>query len=509
METDKNNNKLKINNSSQVKEKVNSRIEKKNTGRFMKLVNTNLYLNEYNYYFKNIIKMNKIRQEKIRENKKKAELAQKKNLLPKMLYFNKFLNDEEKKNVVNRQTINSNINKINKARNLNNFQTECISSENRPIAYKKIEKAIIAKNIEEHNKSHIKKTIKAFDDLIKYVDNFEFQDKKPNLNLIIDTNNQRYFSDLLNEKINDDKDEEEIIKVENYNFEEYKKNYRNAKAKLNKKNPNSNINLKKINSQENLNNNYSEDFKKVNDNIYITTSTHLNKENNQNQSNQTIQNNTTNNEDKSFQINEVYNSFDANNINNKSDISKPKKNKLIINNMTLISDDALIDKIKNIGRDFKNGLYFNEYGKFKFTELGLNYPNSVDKFKKIPDYKGTDVEEKKLFKYKSTITNPKYNYTNIGTFNEKFNHDLADISTYYGKEYSKGRFLRNPLVSKYSKYIPNYAQYKDLKSIENIYIIKNKYKFRLKPLINNKKGNFDKLANNVYKREHKNDSFMK
>ena len=496
METDKNNSKLNINNSSKKKEKTNTKREKKIPNKYIKFIKTNLYLNEYNYYFKNAIKMNKIRQEKIKENKKKAEIAQKSNILPKMLYFNKYLNNDIKKNLLNKKEINSNMNVIKKNPNKINFQTECISSENRPIAYKKIEKAIIAKNIEEHNKSHIKKTIKAFDDLIKYVDNFQFQNKKPDLYLIIDKNNEKNLSDILNKKENEDKDEEEIIKVENYNFDEYKQNYR--KAKLNKKGSNSHINLKAYSSHKALDNNYLEDFKNINDNIYLTSSNYLNKINNQNQ------NNTTITEDKTIQYNELYNSFDN---NNKRNIFKPKKNKLIINNMTLISDDSLINKIKSTGRDFKKGLYFNEFGKFKFTELGLNYPNSVDKYKKIPDYKGTDLEEQKLFKYKSTITNPKYNYTNIGTFNEKFNHDLSDISTYYGKESSKGRFLRNPLVSKYSKYIPYYEQYKDLKCIENRYAIKNKYKFRLKPLINNKKNNFDKLANNVYKKEHKNEFF--
>ena len=175
--------------------------------------------------------------------------------------------------------------------------------------------------------------------------------------------------------------------------------------------------------------------------------------------------------------------------------------------MTIISDDSLVNKIKNIGRDFKNGLYFNEYGKFKFTELGLNYPNSIDKYKKIPDYQGNDLEEKEVFNYRRAVTNPKYNYTNIGSFNEKFNNDLSDISTFYGKESSKGRFLRNPLVTKYSKYIPNYDKYKDLKFIENRYISKNRYKFRLKPLINNKKNNFDKLGNYVYENEHKQEYF--
>ena len=176
--------------------------------------------------------------------------------------------------------------------------------------------------------------------------------------------------------------------------------------------------------------------------------------------------------------------------------------------MALISDDLLVNKIKNVGRDFKNGLYFNEYGKYKYTELGLNYPNSVDKYKKIPDYKGDDIEERIIFNYRSKVTNVKDNYTNIGTFNEKFNNDLSDISTFYGKQYSKGRFLRNPLVSKYGKFIPNYEKYKALKLIENKYNSKNKYKFRLKPLTINKKNNFDKLATIIFKKEHKRENFF-
>ena len=125
------------------------------------------------------------------------------------------------------------------------------------------------------------------------------------------------------------------------------------------------------------------------------------------------------------------------------------------------------------------------------------------KYKKFPDYKGNDLEEKRMFNYKSKITNPRYNYTNIGSFNDKFNKDLSEISNYYGKEQAKGRFVRNPLISMFSKYIPNYEQYKDLKFIENRYTSGNRYMFRLKSLINNKKNNFDRLADNIYKKEHK------
>ena len=501
MERDLSKRKLKKNNSSSQKKGLKcQKKEKRSPNKYIKFIKTNLYLNEYNYFFKNAIKMNKLREEKIKEYKQNSEMTRKNNILPKMLYFNKFLNNE-KKNFSNKKHNNINTNKSNtitKAYTTNSINlTECISSENRQDGYRKIEKAIIAKNIEEHNKSHIKKTIKAFDDLIKYIDNFKFQNRTSNLKLLInqDKDKDNNKSDILNDKENDDDDiaEDDIIKVENFNYDEFKEKYKQEKLS---KNSNSQINLKTFNNQRILEKNSSDDFRIIKniqnnnnkDNIYLTAANNIIKK-------RIIKGNLTNNQQK-----ELSNSFD----NTKKKI---EKNELIINNMTLISDDTLVNKIKQVGRDFKKGLYFEEYGKFKFTELGLNYPNSVDKYKKIPDYQGTDLEEKKIFKYKSAITNPKYNYTNIGSFNEKFNHDLSDISTYYGKENSKGRFIRNPLVSKYSKYIPNYQKYKDIKFIENRYIFKNKYKFRLKPLVNNRKNNFDKLANNVYKKEHKNDFF--
>ena len=498
METDKSKDKSKNNNNSlHKKDQESQRGIKQNPNKYKKYVKTNLYLNEYNYYFKNAIKMNKIREEKFKEYKLKIEKARKNNILPKMLYFNKFLNNDTKKNSQIKKIYNQkaliNANKSNKSK-LNN---ECITSESRPLAYKKIEKAIIAKNIEEHNKSHIKKTFKAFDDLIKYVDNFRFQKRRPNLNLIITENNDNIISDVFdaNEKENNSEDEEEVTNIENYNYDEFKQKYKDAKI-----NSNSQANLKTFNNERILENNYSENFKNMDENnndsnIYITASNYLKK----NKEKDDIISNKNNY--KTLEKSEKSNSFDNKKKKN------PEKKKLFINNMTIISDDSLINKIKNIGRDFKNGLYFNEYGKFKFTELGLNYPNSVDKYKKIPDYQGNDLEEKEVFNYRRAVTNPKYNYTNIGSFNEKFNNDLSDISTFYGKESSKGRFLRNPLVTKYSKYIPNYDKYKDLKFIENRYISKNRYKFRLKPLINNKKNNFDKLGNYVYENEHKQEYF--
>ena len=95
MEKETNNNKSKMSNSLE-KEGKNLSKEKSKSNANFKFVKTNLYLNDYNYYYRNAIKMNKIREEKIKEIKMKNETERKKNLLPKMLYFNKFLNVDEK-----------------------------------------------------------------------------------------------------------------------------------------------------------------------------------------------------------------------------------------------------------------------------------------------------------------------------------------------------------------------------------------------------------------------------
>ena len=493
---------IQINSSPEIKtqrsnRKEKSKVKQKKPKNETKFIKTNLYLNDNNYYFKNAIKMNKLREEKYKENKLKTENLKKNNNLPKMLYFNRFLNNDIKKFFSTKKS-NDGGSKINTNSNITNTnisnltsnrnKDQCASTDNRTYAYKKIEKAILAKNIEENSKSHINKTIKAFDELIKCVDNFEFQKKSPELKIKIEpTNDQKVGNNIEEENYANANDEDEELKVENYNFDEYKEQCKSKK--LNEVNNRSQIEINQKEKVDLLLNNFSEEFKNLNDNIYITLPSYISKKTN-------TENNA--NDNSKIKQKDLFNSFDNNIIKTNNN-----KKELRINNMTLISDDSLFNKIKKVGRDFKNGLYFNEYGRFKFTELGLSYPKSVNKYKKIPDYSGKDLEEKKVFKYMSIVSNPKYNYTNIGTFNEKFNHDLSDISTYYGKEYSKGRFIRNPLVSKFSKYIPNYAKYKDLKLIENKYTYKNKYKFRLKPLISNTKNNFDRLANNVYQKEHK------
>ena len=451
-----------------------------NSEKDIRFIQTNFYLNDYNYYNKNILKMNKLREEKIKEHKKTIDNDKKANIMPKMLYFNKFFHSKpkiyQKNNLriipnpksTENSTIQKNISKINKNEE-----------------YEKIEHAIKSKSIEQNSKRHIKKTIKAFDDLLQYVDGFKIKNREKRLRLLLSENNKD--NNIDKNKGNTDDDEEDL-NVENYNFDEYRQ-----KCKDEKKKHIGNISKTEIDlDSPDMINDLDMQMKtnlllndNNNDNIYIT------------QNFRTVENS------KNKSIND--------NKNKKNYVGRNKLNKihdkknLTINDMILISDDSLANKIKNIRKNFKKDLYFNtnNFGKFKFTELGLHYPSSFDKYKKFPDYKGNDLEEKRMFNYKSKITNPRYNYTNIGSFNDKFNKDLSEISNYYGKEQAKGRFVRNPLISMFSKYIPNYEQYKDLKFIENRYTSGNKYMFRLKSLINNRKNNFDRLADNIYKKEHK------
>jgi len=453
-----------------------------NSEKDIRFIQTNFYLNDYNYYNKNILKMNKLREQKIKEHKKTIDNNKKTNLMPKMLYFNKFIHNKPKIF----QKYNTRISPNPKTSENSRIQ-KSISKINNNEEYEKIELAIKSKSIEQNSKRHIKKTIKAFDDLLQYVDGFKIKNREKRLRLLLSENNKDNNNIDENKGDTDDDDEEEI-NVENYNFDEYRQKYKDEKKKhieniskteidLDSPNMINDIDMQiKTNLLLNDNNN---------DNIYIT------------QNFRTVEN-SKNKSSNDSQIKKNY--VERNKLSKIHD----KKN-LTINDMILISDDSLANKIKNIRKNFKKDLYFNtnNFGKFKFTELGLHYPSSFDKYKKFPDYKGNDLEERRMFNYKTKITNPRYNYTNIGSFNDKFNKDLSKISNYYGKEQAKGRFVRNPLISMFSKYIPNYEQYKDLKFIENRYTSGNKYMFRLKSLINNRKNNFDRLADNIYKKEHK------
>ena len=484
MKFNKNQNEEKKNKSTDKKEKTIIKNHNTNSLKDIRFIQTNYYLNDYNFYNKNNLKMLKLREEKIKEHKKKIDTEKKNNLMPKMLYFNKFINSETKR--FSKNIFKSSPNTLSK-NEINNLKY--LSNTHRNEDYNTIKNAIITKSIEQKSKRHIKRTIKAFDELLTCVDGLNLRNRDKRLQMML--NNNKDF-DNNNNKDNNENDDDEF-NVENYNFDEYKQKYKNEKIQKRNNTSQTGDIIDSENAINDIDMHIDEHLIKNiqyrnNDNIYITAP--------------------------KTDIDENKTINDSSMRQNKSTINKEKRTKnkikfnnkfLTINNMIVISDDSLVKQIKNLRKNFKKELYFNtnNFGKFKITEPGLNYPNSFDKNRKYPEYKGNDVQEKIMFNYKSKVTNPRYNYNNIGTFNEKFNRDLSDISNFYGKEQAKGRFLRNPLISMFSKYIPNYELYKDLKFIENRYTSGNKYLFRLKPIINKSKNNFDRLASNIYNKGHK------
>ena len=244
-----------INKSTNIKEKKLTKKNYNNSLKDIRFIQTNYYLNDYNFYNKNNLKMNKIRQEKIKEHKKKIDKEKKNNLMPKMLYFNKFIHSETKKF------------------SKNNFKTipgthsgahiptlKYFSKTNRNDDYKTIKQAIKNKSIELKSKRHIKKTIKAFDDLLQCIDGFKIRNREKRLQMLLNTDDN-------NNKENNDDDE---FNVENYNFDEYKQRYKSEKNK-NKNNTSqtgeNNDNNSDLQFDENLLNNLQNNN---NENIYIT-----------------------------------------------------------------------------------------------------------------------------------------------------------------------------------------------------------------------------------------------
>ena len=164
---------------------------------------------------------------------------------------------------------------------------------------------------------------------------------------------------------------------------------------------------------------------------------------------------------------------------------------------TNLTDDSVVQKVLEERRNYKQILKLNEYGKYKYSKQGVNYPDKIQE-NKLPKYKGKDKNENEYFNYLKKASNPKKIYNDIGTFNEKFNYELARISHSYGKEESKGRFLRNPLIDRYQNTIPYYDIYKDIKFVENRYLDKGRYKYKMLPLVMTKMRNFDRLGQKIY-----------
>ena len=177
-----------------------------------------------------------------------------------------------------------------------------------------------------------------------------------------------------------------------------------------------------------------------------------------------------------------------------------KNNQKYVNTRNINDAIASINNIRKINGQknmYKTNLYFENYGKFKFTRKGLYYPINLNKYE-LPSYTGNNKEEKEYFNYRKKIANPELVYNKISSFSEKLNKDLGEIDINYGKALSRPRFTENPLTTKYMEVIPYYRKYKDAKQIENRYI-KNGYKYKLLPLYDKKSYNLDKMGDNFYK----------
>ena len=137
---------------------------KRNIG-FDRIMKTNLYLNDFNYYYKNTIKMNKRRQKELENLKLKKSSFQEENEVPKMIYCNSLLNTLIDKEMKENQNNNNNNTISPRPR-----RRKKIVEKNKN---KTIEKAISEKFNREKEKIHAKKTLISFDEFIKSVDNLD------------------------------------------------------------------------------------------------------------------------------------------------------------------------------------------------------------------------------------------------------------------------------------------------------------------------------------------------
>ena len=367
-----------------------------------RVISSNFYLNNYNYYVKNNIKMQEMRKKnyitKFEKGLKSVAT------MPKMLYSNKFIPQKEKKNL-----------------SYNNSEKIVIKPKNLKLSKNLLITSAIKKEENSKKITHIKKHLQIFEDLFNCIDNLDIEGNKE----LKENNNNNYISHEINEK--------DIMNKNLYNTYDDNAYKRNIKLDLN-------------------------------------------------------------NNEKIF---ETQNYDPANNINININEDNKRLSQRTISEVTSVNDDAVVGIIQSDNRRYKEPLKFNNFYKFKYTPKGIEYPNEYKK-DMLPEYKGSDRDEKQFYNYKKNISNPKKIYNIIGSFSEKFNKELKKISKTYGKTESKGRFIKNPVLWKCEKVINDYKQYKNIKVIENRYIDVNKYKYKLLPLINAKKSNFDKLGQKVF-----------
>ena len=201
---------------------------------------------------------------------------------------------------------------------------------------------------------------------------------------------------------------------------------------------------------------------------------------------------------KNSKFSKKFKNYDRSYISSKEKLLQDLQFAKASNLITPIINDFQYRDIKDKERYIKDNLILeSNYGKFKFTKTGLEYPLKLEKYE-LPNYESKYGEGEEYFNYKKKVKYPNLIYNKVTNFEEALNKDLEKINKNYGNVKSRARFSKNPLMKRYMEIIPLYEIYKDLKVIENRYI-GSKYKFKLLPLYNKKLSNLDKLAEHFYK----------
>lgn len=154
--------------------------------------------------------------------------------------------------------------------------------------------------------------------------------------------------------------------------------------------------------------------------------------------------------------------------------SKANKDNIIIDhkkeNSVISSNDNNRKDNQTVNNDFK-------YRHEEIITLNKIIENEMNKRNKIIEYCGLGSR-----------------YNKINSFDIKFNKDLAQISKVYGKIESRNKFSNKEHYDELIQEAKDFQTYRNIKVVNE----KNNYRFRLMPLINNKKNSFEILANNFF-----------
>ena len=140
-----------------------------------RVIKTNFYLNNYNYYVKNNIKMKEIRR---KINEEQFETAKKSiEAMPKLLYSNKFIPRQQRKFF-----------------SYNNSQKIITKPKNLKLSKNKLITNAIKEEKNSKKVTHIKKHLQIFEDLFNCIDNLDLDESKD-----LEENNNNYLSHERNE----------------------------------------------------------------------------------------------------------------------------------------------------------------------------------------------------------------------------------------------------------------------------------------------------------------------